>query len=90
MTFLPETAHHKLPDTIAEGEEMGKGDTFYTAAAKFCKRCKSSKKDQLDDDDDDGDRVTTIWRVCDQQPLVHYVDMGNVLFEILLQTIIQK
>ena len=55
MTFLPETAHHKLPDTIAEGEEMGKGDTIYTAIAKFCRRNKSSKRNQ-----DDDNTVTTI------------------------------
>ncbi len=37
VTFLPETAHHKLPDTIVEGEEMGKGDTLYTSIkAKLC------------------------------------------------------
>ena len=29
MTFLPETSDHKLPDTIEEGEELGKGDTLY-------------------------------------------------------------
>ncbi len=36
VTFLPETAHHKLPDTVAEGEEMGKGDTLYSAIARRC------------------------------------------------------
>ncbi len=36
MTFLPETSHHKLPDTIEEGEEMGKGDTFYSFVAEKC------------------------------------------------------
>ena len=34
VTFLPETAHHKLPDTIMDGEEAGKGENFYTD----CKR----------------------------------------------------
>ena len=41
MTFLPETAHHKLPDTIAEGEMMGQGDTLYSAISKACKSRKS-------------------------------------------------
>ena len=36
VTFLPETAHHKLPDTIQEGEEMGKGDNIYTAIGGKC------------------------------------------------------
>jgi len=34
VSFLPETTSHKLPDTIAEGELLGKGDTFYTAMCK--------------------------------------------------------
>ena len=29
VSFLPETTDHKLPDTIEEGEEMGKGDTLW-------------------------------------------------------------
>jgi len=27
---LPETADHKLPDTLAEGEAMGRGDTLWS------------------------------------------------------------
>ena len=34
VTFLPETANHKLPDTIVEGELLGKGDTFYSSICK--------------------------------------------------------
>lgn len=30
VTFLPETTHRKLQDTIEEGELMGKGDTLYS------------------------------------------------------------
>ena len=41
VTFLPETAHHKLPDTIAEGESMGQGDTLYSAISKACRKRKS-------------------------------------------------
>ena len=36
MTFLPETSDHKLPDTIEEGEELGKGDTLYSWLAGMC------------------------------------------------------
>ena len=34
VSFLPETTNHKLPDTIAEGELLGKGDTFYTSICR--------------------------------------------------------
>ena len=34
VSFLPETTNHKLPDTIAEGELLGKGDTFYTSLCR--------------------------------------------------------
>ena len=34
VSFLPETTNHKLPDTIAEGEQLGKGDTFYTSICR--------------------------------------------------------
>ena len=46
VTFLPETARHKLPDTIAEGEMMGQGDTLYSAITKFIKDKKGAKKHQ--------------------------------------------
>ena len=36
VTFLPETSNHKLPDTIEEGEELGKGDTLYSWVAGMC------------------------------------------------------
>ena len=36
VTFLPETSEHKLPDTIEEGEELGKGDTLYSWVAGMC------------------------------------------------------
>ena len=36
VTFLPETSDHKLPDTIEEGEELGKGDTLYSWVAGKC------------------------------------------------------
>ena len=39
MSFLPETAEHKLPDTLAEGEAMGKGDTLWSA----CRNRKQKK-----------------------------------------------
>ena len=32
--FVPETLGHKLPDTIVEGELLGKGDTFYSSIYK--------------------------------------------------------
>ena len=34
VSFLPETTHHKLPDTIEEGEELGKGDTLWTCRSR--------------------------------------------------------
>ena len=34
VSFLPETADHKLPDTIAEGEAMGQGDTLWKSCFK--------------------------------------------------------
>ena len=45
MTFLPETSNQKLPDTIEEGEEMGKGDTFYTYLAEKFRRGKNQSDD---------------------------------------------
>lgn len=42
VSFLPETTSHKLPDTIAEGELLGKGDTFYSSICKS-KRLKRGK-----------------------------------------------
>ena len=48
VAFLPETAQHKLPDTIAEGEMMGQGDTLYSAITKFIKDKKGAKKHQND------------------------------------------
>jgi len=33
VTFLPETSHVPLPDTIEESEEQGKGDTFWASLA---------------------------------------------------------
>ena len=53
VTFLPETSDHKLPDTIEEGEELGKGDTLYTWLAGMCgggaKRAKYSVKGKESD-----------------------------------------
>jgi hypothetical protein len=56
VTFLPETAHHKLPDTIAEGEMMGQGDTIYSAIMKSCvnRRKKNKSTDQ------DGIEITSL------------------------------
>ena len=34
MSFLPETADHKLPDTLAEGEAMGLGDTLWSSCRR--------------------------------------------------------
>lgn len=34
VTFLPETKNHKLPDTIKESEDLGKGDTLYASCCK--------------------------------------------------------
>ena len=42
MTFLPETASSKLPDTIEDGERLGKGDTLYSAIYKLIKDRKTS------------------------------------------------
>ena len=39
MSFLPETADHKLPDTLAEGEAMGLGDTLWSS----CRRKKPAE-----------------------------------------------
>lgn len=44
VTFLPETAHHKLPDTIAEGEDLGKGDTLWSSMGKSCCGVKKSQQ----------------------------------------------
>jgi len=41
VTFLPETADHHLPDTLAEGEAAGIGDTLYAQMA--AKRRKGKK-----------------------------------------------
>ena len=38
VTFLPETSHSRLPDTIQEGEMQGQGDSLY----KSCQRRRSS------------------------------------------------
>ena len=43
MTFLPETGRSKLPNTIEDGEMMGKGDTLYSAIAKFIKDKRTAK-----------------------------------------------
>ena len=43
VTFLPETSDHKLPDTIEEGEELGKGDTLYSWLASLCGRGRGNK-----------------------------------------------
>ena len=43
MTFLPETSDHKLPDTIEEGEELGKGDTLYSWLGGMCGRGRRDK-----------------------------------------------
>ena len=34
VTFMPETSSTPLPDTIKEGEELGKGDTFWNSLRK--------------------------------------------------------
>ena len=52
MTFLPETANHKLPDTIAEGELMGQGDTLYSSVMNSCSRKRSTPENE---------NLTTIW-----------------------------
>ena len=46
VTFLPETANHKLPDTIQEGELMGIGDNFYV----YIKSKLAGKKPERMDD----------------------------------------
>ena len=43
VTFLPETSDHKLPDTIEEGEELGKGDTLYSWLGGMCRRGRGNK-----------------------------------------------
>ena len=43
VTFLPETGRSKLPNTIEDGEMMGKGDTLYSAIAKFIKDKRTAK-----------------------------------------------
>lgn len=45
VTFLPETAHHKLPDTIEEGENLGKGENFYSSM------CGNSNKKSIREND---------------------------------------
>ena len=44
VSFLPETADHKLPDTIAEGEAMGQGDTLWKC---FKKRSTNTKTNSV-------------------------------------------
>ena len=43
-TFLPETGNRKLPDTIEEGELMGKNDTLWSS----CGCRKKEKQEQCD------------------------------------------
>jgi hypothetical protein len=41
---LPETAHHKLADTLEEGEALGRGDTLYShLAQRWCANRKTDK-----------------------------------------------
>lgn len=47
---LPETLHHRLPQTLEEGEEFGKDWKF-----EDCLRCIPIKYDKANDDDDDDD-----------------------------------
>jgi len=40
VTFMPETSNTPLPDTIKEGEQLGKGDTFWRS---LCARRRRKK-----------------------------------------------
>ena len=50
MSFLPETAEHKLPDTLAEGEAMGQGDTLWSACSKKKKSETTSGGNEIEND----------------------------------------
>jgi len=43
VTFMPETSNTPLPDTIKEGEDLGKGDTFWSSI--FRRRKKNTASD---------------------------------------------
>ncbi len=51
--FLPETNHRKLPESIEEGENFGKGET----ALDVCFKRKNKNAEAEDDDNDKSEEI---------------------------------
>ena len=75
VTFLPETANHRLPDTIQEGELMGKGDNFYVYLKE---KLIGGKK--MENRSDGAIQTTTIWHFYQSLNLFwHEIQFYNML-----------
>lgn len=44
VSFLPETLHHKMPDTLQEGKAFGKDQQFFSLPKPNRKYCEVSEK----------------------------------------------